>query len=227
LGHTVKPIYPVLVGYKCKEQFIEDLAGLTLKHINISVLKGGEIFKEEFGDAMFTHDGISGPIILELSQYTYDMYDDGFEISIDLKPRVPFEELDARVNKLLRDNGKASLKNILRDLLPSSLIETFIEAIEFDPYITGAKIDKDMRTVLVSTLKDFRLNVVDSEGYKRAVVNTGGVEIKEIDPMTMKSKLINNLYLIGDIIDVFGPTGGFNLQICWSTAFTAIKDLEK
>jgi hypothetical protein len=227
LGHTVKPIYPVLVGYKCKEQFIEDLAGLTLKHINISVLKGGEIFKEEFGDAMFTHDGISGPIILELSQYTYDMYDDGFEISIDLKPRVPFEELDARVNKLLRDNGKASLKNILRDLLPSSLIETFIEAIEFDPYITGAKIDKDMRTVLVSTLKDFRLNVVDSEGYKRAVVNIGGVEIKEIDPMTMKSKLIDNLYLIGDIIDVFGPTGGFNLQICWSTAFTAIKDLEK
>jgi hypothetical protein len=84
-----------------------------------------------------------------------------------------------------------------------------------------------MRTVLVSTLKDFRLNVVDSEGYKRAVVNIGGVEIKEIDPMTMKSKLINNLYLIGDIIDVFGPTGGFNLQICWSTAFTAIKDLEK
>jgi hypothetical protein len=144
-----------------------------------------------------------------------------------LKPRVPFEELDARVNKLLRDNGKASLKNILRDLLPSSLIETFIEAIEFDPYITGAKIDKDMRTVLVSTLKDFRLNVVDSEGYKRAVVNIGGVEIKEIDPMTMKSKLIDNLYLIGDIIDVFGPTGGFNLQICWSTAFTAIKDLEK
>jgi hypothetical protein len=225
LGHTVNPIYPVLVGFKCREKFVNELAGLTLKHVNISVLKDGEKFKEAFGDAMFTHEGISGPIILELSQYTYDMYEKGFEISIDLKPKVKFEELDNRVNSLLRDNGTTALKNIMKELLPSSLLDTFINITNLDPYITGAEINKDQRTVLVSTLKDLRLNVIDSEGYQRAVVNTGGIDIKEVDPMTMRSKKLENLYIIGDILDVFGPTGGFNLQVCWSTSYTSIKAL--
>jgi predicted Rossmann fold flavoprotein len=176
---------------------------------------------------MFTHDGISGPIILGLSQYTYDMYDEGFVISIDLKPKVKFEELDSRVNRLLRDNGTTALKNILKELLPSSLIDTFIEITKLDAYSTGAEINKDQRTVLVSTLKDLRLNIIDSEGYQRAVVNTGGIDIKEVDPMTMRSKKLENLYLVGDILDLFGPTGGFNLQVCWSTSFTSIKALSK
>ncbi len=225
LGHTINSVYPVLVGFKCKEEFVNELAGLTLKHVNISVLKDEEKFKEAFGDAVFTHEGISGPIILELSQYTYDMYAEGFEISIDLKPKVKFKELDSRVNTLLRDNGTTALKNILRDLLPSSLIDTFINIINLDPYITGAQVNKDQRTVLVSTLKDLRLHITDSEGYERAVVNTGGIDIKEVDPMTMKSKILDNLYLVGDILDLFGPTGGFNLQVCWSTSYTAIKAL--
>jgi hypothetical protein len=225
LGHTVNPIYPVLVGFKCEEKFVEKLTGLTLKHVNISVLKDNNVYEEAFGDAIFTHDGISGPIILELSQYTYDMYDEGFEISIDLKPKVKFTELDVRVNKLLRDNGTTALKNILKDLLPSSLIETFINITNLDPYITGAQINKEQRAVLVSTLKDLRLNVIDSEGYQRAVVNAGGVDIKEVDPMTMKSKILENLYFTGDILDLFGPTGGYNLQVAWSTAFIAVNSL--
>jgi hypothetical protein len=153
------------------------------------------------------------------------MYDEGFEISIDLKPKVKFKELDDRVNRLLRDNGTTALKNILTDLLPSSLIGTFINIIKLDPYITGAQINKEQRAVLVSTLKDLRLNVIGNEGYERAVVNAGGVDIKEVDPMTMRSKKLANLYLIGDILDVFGPTGGFNLQVCWSTSYTSIKAL--
>jgi hypothetical protein len=225
LGHKVNPIYPVLVGFKCKEDFVEELSGLTLKHVNITVLKNDKVFKEAFGDAMFTHNGISGPIILDLSQFTYDMYDEGFEISIDLKPKVKFQELDSRVNILLRENGTTSLKNILKELLPSSLIDTFIKITNLDPYITGAQINKDQRVVLVSTLKDIRLNITGSEGYERAVVNTGGIDIKEVDPMTMKSKKLDNLYLVGDILDLFGPTGGFNLQVCWSTAYTAISSL--
>jgi predicted Rossmann fold flavoprotein len=225
LGHTVNPIYPVLVGFKCEEKFVEKLAGLTLKHVNISVIKDNNVYEEAFGDAIFTHDGISGPIILELSQYTYDMYDKGFVISIDLKPKVKFEELDDRVNRLLRDNGTTALKNILTDLLPSSLIGTFINIIKLDPYITGAQINKEQRAVLVSTLKDLRLNVIDSEGYQRAVVNAGGVDIKEVDPMTMKSKILENLYFTGDILDLFGPTGGYNLQVAWSTAFIAVNSL--
>jgi predicted Rossmann fold flavoprotein len=225
LGHTVNPIYPVLVGFKCEEKFVEKLTGLTLKHVNISVLKDNNVYEEAFGDAIFTHDGISGPIILELSQYTYDMYDEGFEISIDLKPKVKFTELDVRVNKLLRDNGTTALKNILKDLLPSSLIETFINITNLDPYITGAQINKEQRAVLVSTLKDLRLNVIGNEGYERAVVNTGGIDIKEVDPMTMKSKILENLYFTGDILDLFGPTGGYNLQVAWSTAFIAVNSL--
>ncbi len=225
LGHTINYTYPVLVGFKCREDFVEELAGLTLKHVNISVLKDGEVYKGEFGDALFTHDGISGPIILNLSQYTYDMYEEGFEISIDLKPRVEFTELDARVNKLLRENGTTSLKNILKDLLPSSLIPVIIKLSNLDPYITGAEINKDNREKIVTLLKDLRLNITDSEGYQRAVVNTGGVDIKEVDPMTMKSKIVENLYFTGDILDLFGPTGGYNLQIAWSTAFVAVDSL--
>jgi hypothetical protein len=201
------------------------LAGLTLKHVNISVFKNGEKFKDAFGDAMFTHDGISGPIILELSQYTYNMYEKGFEISIDLKPKVEFTELDARVNKLLRENGTTSLKNILKKLLPLSLIDTFIKIIELDPYLTGAEINKENRKKIVSSLKNFRLHITESEGYERAVVNAGGIDIKEVDPMTMKSKIVDNLYFTGDILDLFGPTGGYNLQIAWSTAFVAVNSL--
>jgi hypothetical protein len=227
LGHKVNPIYPVLVGFKCEEPFVKDLAGLTLKNVNIKVIKDGEKYKEEFGDAMFTHDGISGPTILNLSQYTYDMYDNGFEISIDLKPKVPFEQLDERVNKLLRHNGKTSIKNIFKELLPSSMIIPFFNIINLDPYITGAQINKEQRQKIVSTLKDIRFKIIDSEGYQRAVVNTGGIELKEIDPNTMKSKIFDNLYFIGDILDIFGPTGGFNLQVCWSTAYTAIESLKK
>jgi hypothetical protein len=225
LGHTVNPIYSVLVGFKCEEKFVEEFAGLTLKHVNISVFKNGEKFKEVFGDATFTHDGISGPIILELSQYTYNMYEKGFEISIDLKPKVEFTELDARVNKLLRENGTTSLKNILKELLPSSLIDTFIKITELDPYITGAEINKENREKIVSLLKNFRLHITESEGYERAVVNAGGVDIKEVDPMTMKSKIVDNLYFTGDILDLFGPTGGYNLQTAWSTAFVAVNSL--
>jgi predicted Rossmann fold flavoprotein len=225
LGHTVNPIYPVLVGFKCEEKFVKELAGLTLKHVNISVFKNGEKFKDAFGDAMFTHDGISGPVILELSQYTYNMYEKGFEISIDLKPKVEFTELDVRVNKLLRENGTTSLKNILKELLPSSLIDTFIKITELDPYITGAEINKENREKIVSLLKNFRLHITESEGYERAVVNAGGVDIKEVDPMTMRSKIVDNLYFTGDILDLFGPTGGYNLQVAWSTAFVAVNSL--
>jgi hypothetical protein len=225
LGHRVNPIYPVLVGWKCKEGFVNDLAGLTLKNVNISVHKDGDVFKQEFGDAMFTHDGISGPIVLNLSQYTYDMYDAGFEISIDLKPKVAFEDLDERINRLLRDNGRTSLKNIFKELLPSSMIDVFLEITKLDPYSTGAEINKEKRQLITSTLKDIKLTITDSEGYNRAVVNTGGIDIKEVDPNTMKSKILDNLYVIGDILDMFGPTGGFNLQVCWSTSYTAIKAL--
>jgi hypothetical protein len=225
LGHTVNPIYPVLVGFKCEEKFVREFAGLTLKHVNISVFKNCEKFKDAFGDAIFTHDGISGPIILELSQYTYNMYEKGFEISIDLKPKVEFTELDVRVNKLLRENGTTSLKNILKELLPSSLIDTFIKITELDPYITGAEINKENREKIVSLLKNFRLHITESEGYERAVVNAGGVDIKEVDPMTMKSKIVDNLYFTGDILDLFGPTGGYNLQTAWSTAFVAVNSL--
>ncbi|MDD2270378.1 MAG: NAD(P)/FAD-dependent oxidoreductase [Candidatus Dojkabacteria bacterium] len=225
LGHTINPILPVLVGFKCKEGFVYDLAGLTLKHVNITVLKDGKKFKEAFGDAMFTHDGISGPIILELSQYTYDMYDEGFEIVIDLKPKVEITELNDRVNRLLRENGTIAIKNILKELLPSSLIPIFIRLTGLDPYITGAQINKENRENMVRLLKDFRLTVIDSEGYQRAVVNTGGIDIREVDSNSMQSKLIENLYFTGDILDLFGPTGGYNLQICWSTAYVAVSSL--
>jgi predicted Rossmann fold flavoprotein len=226
LGHSINPIYPVLVGFKCKEDFVKDLAGLSLKFVNVAVFKKDKKFKEEFGSLLFTHDGISGPTILNLSQYTYDMYNKGFKVSIDLKPRVPFKELDERVNNILRDSGNMFFRNCLSDLMPSALIPIVVSLSKVDGSKKASEITKEERHRLVHVLKGIDLTVYDSEGYNRAVVNTGGVDIKEIDPYTMKSKLVSNLYFTGDIIDVFGPTGGFNLQVCWSTGRLAVRSLE-
>jgi predicted Rossmann fold flavoprotein len=225
LGHTINPIYPVLVGFKCKEDFVNKLAGLTLKFVNVAVFKKDKKFKEEFGSLLFTHEGISGPSILNLSQYTYDMYKKGFKVSIDLKPRVPFKELDERVNNILRDSGNIFLRNCLGDLMPSALIPIVISLSKVDGSKKASDVSKEERYRLVHVLKGIDLTVYDSEGYNRAVVNTGGVDIKEIDPYTMKSKLVSNLYFTGDIVDVFGPTGGFNLQVCWSTGHLAVESV--
>jgi predicted Rossmann fold flavoprotein len=225
LGHSINPIYPVLVGFKCKEEFVKDLAGLTLKFVNVAVFKKDKKFKEEFGSLLFTHEGISGPTILNLSQYTYDMYDKGFKVSIDLKPRVAFKELDERVNNILRDSGNMFFRNCLSDLMPSALIPVVVSLSKVDGSKKASEITKEERHRLVHVLKGIDLTVYDSEGYNRAVVNTGGVDIKEIDPYTMKSKLVSNLYFTGDIVDVFGPTGGFNLQVCWSTGHLAVESV--
>jgi hypothetical protein len=221
LGHTINQIHPVLVGFRCKESFVKDLAGLTLKFVNVAAFKKGKKFKEEFGDLLFTHEGVSGPTILNLSQYTYDMYKKGFDIEIDLKPKVPFKELDERVNGIFRDSGNTFFKNCLNDLMPSALIPIVVSLSKVDPERKASQITKEGRHRLVHILKGIPLRVYESEGYNRAVVNTGGIDIKEVDPYTMQSKLISNLYFTGDIIDVFGPTGGYNLQVCWSTGYLA------
>ncbi len=226
LGHTINPVYPVLVGFKCKEDFVGELAGLTLKFVDVTVFKKEKKIKKEFGSLLFTHEGISGPTILNLSQYTYDMYDEGFRVSIDLKPKVSFKELDSRVNGMLRNSGNVFLRNCLGVLMPSALIPIVISLSKVDASKKASEVTKEERERLVRVLKDISLNVYESEGYNRAVVNTGGVDIKEIDPYTMQSKLVSNLYFTGDIVDVFGPTGGFNLQVCWSTAHLAVESLK-
>ncbi len=225
LGHTIHPTYPVLLGFKCKENFIKDLPGLTLRFVNVSVIKNGKKFKEAFGELLFTHTGVSGPTILNLSQYTYDMYDEGFEIQIDLKPNMDFEELDQKVNTLLRESGNLQIINVIGHLLPRSLRPIVIELSLIRPEKGASEITKEERLRLVNVLKCISLRVYDHEGWERAVVNTGGIEIKEVDPNTMRSKIFDNLYFTGDIIDVLGPTGGFNLQIAWSTAYTAIQSI--
>ncbi|MCD4811890.1 NAD(P)/FAD-dependent oxidoreductase [bacterium] len=225
LGHTLHPTYPVLLGFKCKESFVKDLAGLSLKFVNVSVFRDGKVYKEAFGSMLFTHDGISGPTILNLSQYTSDMYEEGFEVSIDLKPRVEFSELDGRVNELLRDSGGIQIKNVLGYLMPKSLIPVVLELSLLIPERECCHITREERLRLVNVLKGISLRVYGHEGWERAVVNTGGVDIKEVDPNTMGSKIIKNLSFTGDVLDVFGPTGGFNLQIAWSSSFIAVEGL--
>ncbi|MCD4756187.1 NAD(P)/FAD-dependent oxidoreductase [bacterium] len=223
LGHTLHPTYPVLLGFKCRESFVRDLAGLTLKFVNVSVIKDSKVYKEAFGSTLFTHEGISGPTILNLSQYTYDMYEEGFEVRIDLKPRVKFSELDKRVNELLRDSGGIQIKNVLGYLMPKSLIPVVLELSLLIPEKECCNITREERLRLVNVLKGISFRVYGHEGWERAVVNTGGVDIREIDPNTMGSKVVKNLSFTGDILDVFGPTGGFNLQIAWSSSFIAVE----
>jgi len=145
-------------------------------------------------------------------------------LSIDFKPAIPREELDQRLQTDLKSLAKKNLRTFLKGYLPSSLIPVFIELTKISPSTQSCDITKDQRETILNLLKDFRLTVKEIGTWDKAIVTSGGVSIKEIDPKSMKSKIVENLYFAGEIIDVYGPTGGYNLQICWSSAIIAARD---
>ncbi len=167
---------------------------------------------------------MSGPIVIDMSRYVGDALEKGeVQLSIDFKPALTKDVLDKRVISDFQLLRNKVFKNSLKKLLPSSLIPIIVELSNIDPEKKVAEISKEERLGLVSLLKDFRLTVLKLDGWEKAIVTAGGVNIKEIDSTTMKSKLIDNLYFAGEMIDVYGPTGGYNLQICWSTGILAAR----
>ena len=221
-GHHVTPLYPSLVPLRAKEKWCADLMGLSLKNIKIIIKnnKGKNIY-EDFGEMLFTHYGVSGPVILSASRHLLGKFNDGAMLSIDLKPALDLKELD---NRMLRDFEKYINKNFanaLDDLLPQKMIPIIIELSGIAKDKKVHDITKEERKVLVELLKGLTLNITGTSGYNEAVVTSGGIEVDEINPSTMESKLVENLHFAGEVLDLDGYTGGFNLQIAFSTGYVA------
>jgi hypothetical protein len=179
---------------------------------------------ERFGEAQFLEDGIGGPIILDISQHIGRLLEEGpVLLRIDLKPALEYKKLDARIQRDFREFHNKEFKNSLHKLLPKKLIPVFLELSGIDLSRKVNAITKEERNRLVHLFKELPLRVRGLHGFNKALITAGGVSLKEIDPRTMRSRLFDNLYFAGEIIDLDGPTGGYNLQICWSTGCTAGK----
>lgn len=231
LGHTITPIKPSLVPLVCYEKNLcKEMQGLSLKNVKIYLedLSKQKRIYEDFGEMLFTHFGVSGPIILSSSAHLvrYKDLDEllsnrNIVLHIDLKPALSFEKLDERI---LRDFSKSKnkiFKNSLDDLLPKKMIEPIIKISDITPETKVNEITKLQRHNLVNLLKDFKLTVQDFRSIEEAIITSGGINIKEVNPKTMESKIIEGLFFAGEILDVDGYTGGFNLQIAYSTGYTA------
>lgn len=218
-GHTIVDLKPSLVPLVCHEGFCSDLQGLSLRNIEISVFDT-ETYKEvykDFGEMLFTHYGVSGPVILSASSHLKDVKPRRYEIHIDLKPAITYEQLDKRIQRDFLENSNKNFINALDALLPKKLVPVIVRLCGIKPATKVNQITKEQRAVLVNLLKDLKVTVMKFRPLSEAIVTSGGVSVKEIDPKTMESKLCKGLYFAGEVIDVDAYTGGFNLQIAFST----------
>ena len=223
IGHTVTELRPSLSALICREGLCSECIGLSLKNVAIKVYdtkKKKEIY-DDFGEMLFTHFGVSGPIILSASAHMRDMTKERYEIFIDLKPALSNEKLDARILRDFAENSNKSISNVLALLLPKSLISPVLRLSQIKASEKVNQITKEMRTNLVNTVKSLKLTVMDFNNISEAIVTSGGIKISEINPKTMESKLCEGLYFAGEVIDCDGYTGGFNLQIAFSTGHLA------
>lgn len=223
VGHTLQPCYPSLVPLEVQEGWVTDLQGLALKNVGVSVYEQGKSkpVYTDFGELMFAHFGITGPTVLSASSHLKPENIDKYVFYIDLKPALDEKQLD---NRLLRDFAKFSnkdLKNAMAELLPSRLIPVIIKKAGLDVASKINQLSKQQRLALVKTLKALPLTVADFRPISEAIITRGGVKTTEINPATMQSKLCKGLYFAGEIIDVDAYTGGFNLQIAFSTGHLA------
>lgn len=223
LGHSVREPVPSLVPMITEGNIAQRLQGLTLKNVNAAVFVDERKSGEMFGEMLFTHFGLSGPIILSLSRQFNRTILEGrkVEVSIDLKPALDHESLDRRLLRDLAEHSKMQMKSLLKGLLPSSLIPVCLDLLQLAPEKTASQVSAIERKKLRNWLKDFRFRVSGLRGYNEAIVTSGGVSTREIDPKSMESKLVRNLYFAGEIIDLDANTGGYNLQIAFSTGWVA------
>lgn len=222
LGHTVTPILPALVPMTVADEWEKELQGLSLRNVQIRVLDGKKELYSDFGEMLFTHFGVSGPTILSASSYVASVLKNKpLTLSVDLKPALDRRQLDERILRDFDEFKNKAYKNSLDKLLPKKLIPVVVELSEIKPDKKVNEITKQERSRLVELLKDFRLTLTGLMGFNEAIITQGGVSVKEVNPSTMQSKLISGVYFAGEVLDVDAVTGGFNLQIAWSTAYVA------
>lgn len=226
LGHSVTDLYPSLIPLIVKEEYIKELQGLSLKNVAIKVIVDNKSIYDDFGEMLFTHYGLSGPIVLSASFYISDHLKKKKDIkfSIDLKPALSEEDLDKRVLKDFNEKLNKQFKNSLDALLPQKLIPVIIKLSKIDENKEVNQISKEERKQLVSLLKNLEFTITGTRPISEAIVTSGGISLKEVNPKTMESKLIKGLYFAGEIMDLDAFTGGFNLQIAFSTGHAAGSD---
>lgn len=219
LGHNIIEPKPSLVPIEIEESWAKELQGLSLKNVELNIYENKKLVSKEFGEMLFTHFGISGPIVLTGSRYIKKGKD--YTISINLKPALDYKELDNRVQKDFQKFINKDFKNSLDELLPKKLIDVVIKLSKIPENKKVNTITKEERKYLVNLLQDLSLTVKGLRPIEEAIVTAGGVDTKEIDPSTMKSKIIDNLYFSGEVIDIDAYTGGYNVQIALSTGYLA------
>lgn len=222
LGHTVKEIKPALVPFTVKEDWCMEMQGLSLKNVSVQLKKDKKKIYEGFGEMLFTHFGVSGPLILSASSYYVRKYA-GMPVllMIDLKPALTREQLDKRLLRDFEENKNRQFKNALDSLLPTKMIPVIIRLSGISPEKRVNEITREERSALIECLKNLTLTVTGTRGFQEAIITQGGIHVKEISPSTMESKLISGLYAVGEVLDLDAVTGGFNLQIAWSTGYLA------
>lgn len=220
-GHKIISLKPSLVPIELEEEWIKELQGLSLKNVEVKIKKNNKVIYKEFGEMLFTHFGISGPIVLSSSRFVESNL--SMQAVIDLKPALSEEELDKRIQKDFTKYINKDFKNSLDDLLPKKLINIIIKLSSIPEDKKVNSITKEERKSLVYLIKNLTFNIKGLRPIAEAIVTAGGVNVKEIDPSTMKSKLVDNLYFAGEVIDVDAYTGGYNIQIAFSTGYLAGK----
>ncbi|PLX80499.1 MAG: aminoacetone oxidase family FAD-binding enzyme [Desulfuromonas sp.] len=221
-GHHLVPTRPALVPVKLAEKWTDRVTGINLKNVRVTAWQKEKKLDERFGEAFFTRNGIGGPIILDLSAAIMTALDRGeVTLTIDLKPAVDSDKFDQRLQRELAANSNRNFGNSLGGLLPKILIPLFIELSGIEPEKKCHSVTKEERQRLLQLFKQLPLHVAGCAGYDKAIVTAGGVALPDIDMRSMRSKKIGNLFFAGEMIDLDGPTGGFNLQVCWSTGYLA------
>ena len=223
IGHEIKLPLPSLVPLEVEEEWVPELQGLSLRNVRVYLMAEENKVADMFGEMLFTHFGVSGPIILSLSRQAAQLLAAGnfVELLIDLKPALSFEQLDARIVRDFEKYQRKEMKNALKDLLPGRLIAPVLDGAYIEPDRMVNSITKEERHRLANTLKGLIVTVTRTRPIAEAIVTAGGISVKEINPKTMESKIVKNLYLAGEVVDVDGFTGGYNLQAAFSMGAAA------
>lgn len=222
IGHKVTELRPALVPMEVKEWYAKDLQGLSLRNVSVRILDQKKVLYDEFGEMLFTHYGVSGPLILSASSTVgKQLQDHPLTLSIDLKPALNKEQLDQRVQREFKENLNRQFKNAAASLFPGKLRPVMIELSGIPEEKKVHDITKEERLAFVELIKNFRMTLTGLRGYNEAIITAGGISVKEVDPGTMESKLVSGIYFAGEVLDLDALTGGFNLQIAWSTGYLA------
>lgn len=230
LNHKIVEPSPSLVPFEVQESWVTEMQGLALKNVSITIEREGKKLYSDFGEMLFTHFGVSGPMILSASASIKPAYFRDFEhemtLKIDLKPALDKEQLDKRILKDFEEAKNKQYKNSIQKLLPSKMIPIIIKLSGIDPDKQVNEITREERAKLVSLLKGLPITIIGLRGWNEAIITKGGVSVKQVNPSTMESKLVKGVYFAGELLDLDAMTGGYNLQIAWSTGYLAGSSIE-